>query len=355
MKYHPIADIFPMFDKKQLQELSDDIQANGLKEPIWIYEDKILDGRNRFEACKLAGVEHKFKSYGGNSPTSFVISLNLKRRHLTDSQKACVSAEALPWLEKEAEKRLHLSKGRGVKGSEIVHDLKGRSDDQAGSLTGVSGRYVADAKAIKEESPEEFEAIKRGEKTISEVKKKIKKTETLKRIKEFPSEKYRVIYADPPWSYNDKCDDGSIQSGGAEKHYPSMTIPQLCDLPIENICDENAVLFMWVTSPLLFECQPIFESWGFRYKASFVWDKIKHNMGHYNSVRHEFLLICTKGSCTPDKAELFDSVQSIERTKHSEKPEAFRKIIDTLYPHGKRIELFARRKSDGWDNWGTGD
>ena len=97
----------------------------------------------------------------------------------------------------------------------------------------------------------------------------------------------------------------------------------------------------------------VIRAWGFEYKASFVWDKIKHNWGHYNSVRHEFLLVCVRGSCPPDELKLFDSVVSIERTKHSEKPEAFRKIIDTLYPHGKRIELFARTKVDGWEAFGN--
>jgi len=132
-----------------------------------------------------------------------------------------------------------------------------------------------------------------------------------------------------------------------------MTIAQLCDLPIPDLCEDNAVLFLWVTSPLLESCFPVIRAWGFTYKASFVWDKVKHNMGHYNSVRHEFLLVCTRGSCTPDVVELFDSVQSIERTTHSTKPEEFRTIIDTLYPHGKRLELFARGTVEGWDAFGN--
>jgi len=100
-------------------------------------------------------------------------------------------------------------------------------------------------------------------------------------------------------------------------------------------------------------CFEVIEAWGFKYKTSFVWDKIKHNMGHYNSVRHEFLLVCTKGSCLPDNKKLFDSVLSIEKTEHSNKPEEFRNIIDTLYIYGNRIELFARQKVDGWDSWGN--
>ena len=84
-----------------------------------------------------------------------------------------------------------------------------------------------------------------------------------------------------------------------------------------------------------------------------MWDKVKHNMGHYNSVRHEFLLIGVRGSCQPDENQLFDSVQSIERTEHSAKPEEFRNIIQTLYPYGTRIELFARQEHEGWDYFGN--
>ena len=111
---------------------------------------------------------------------------------------------------------------------------------------------------------------------------------------------------------------------------------------------------MWATCPLLEDALELCKAWGFKYKAQFIWDKIKHNMGHYNSVRHELLLICTKGSCTPDNVKLFDSVQSIERTEHSRKPEEFRQIIDTLYVHGSKIELFARGKAvDNWEVWGN--
>ena len=180
---------------------------------------------------------------------------------------------------------------------------------------------------------------------------RLAKTLRPKDIIPLPNDKYRVIYADPPWKYGN---EGHEQYGPAERHYPTMTIPDLCALDVQSIAADNAVLFMWVTSPLLSECWPIIKAWGFQYKASFVWDKIKHNYGHYNSVRHEFLLVCTRGSCTPDNDKLFDSVVSIERSgKHSEKPEQFREIIQALYPHGKRIELFARAKTDGWSIYGN--
>ena len=161
--------------------------------------------------------------------------------------------------------------------------------------------------------------------------------------------KYQIIYADPPWSYSDKQDCEKL--GGAVKHYPTMPLQDICDIPVPS--EDNAVLFLWVTSPLLEDSFKVIKAWGFKYKTSFVWDKILHVMGHYNSVRHEFLLVCTKGSCTPDVQKLFDSVVSIERTEHSVKPKEFRDMIDFLYPIGERLEMFARESSEGWDVWGN--
>lgn len=170
-----------------------------------------------------------------------------------------------------------------------------------------------------------------------------------KRNQPWPNGRYRVIYADPPWQYGNQ---GLDEYGHAKRHYPTMGLTELCNLDVQALCDDNAVLFLWVTSPLLRDAFRVIDAWGFQYKTSFVWDKVRHNFGYYNSVRHELLLICTRGSCTPDERQLFDSVQTIERTEtHSEKPEQFRTIIDTLYPIGRRIELFARRTVENWEQW----
>ena len=171
---------------------------------------------------------------------------------------------------------------------------------------------------------------------------------------------YRVLYADPPWKYSDELIDGY---GAAVHHYPPLSIQELVDLElapgksVKEWVQPDAVLFLWVTSPFIQDVFQIVEAWGFKYKTSFVWDKVKHNYGHYNSVRHELLLVCTRGSCTPDADILYDSVVTIERTdKHSEKPEEFRNIIDALYPDGSALELFSREWSppegSRWQTWG---
>lgn len=173
-----------------------------------------------------------------------------------------------------------------------------------------------------------------------------------------PKNIYRIIYADPPWKYTEQGLTGVSDSyhrgdeyGNIPKHYPPMSIDELCSMEMPKT-EENAVLFLWVTWPFLEKCFKVVKAWGFKYKTGICWDKVKHNFGYYVSVRSELLLICTKGSCTPDVKKLHDNVVSIERTAHSEKPERFREIIDELYPRGNRIELFARKKTNNWDAMG---
>ena len=179
---------------------------------------------------------------------------------------------------------------------------------------------------------------------------------TLKRIGEFdpaelPEGRWRVFYADPPWDYGN---ERPLYAGDQDDHYPPMPTDDICTMPVTERAMDDAVLFLWCTSPIFSpDAIQVVESWGFEYKTTFIWDKIKHNMGHYNSMRHEILTVATRGNCTPDERKLFDSVISIERTEHSRKPELFYEIIDTLYPFGKRLELFARKARDGWDCWGN--
>ena len=218
----------------------------------------------------------------------------------------------------------------------------------------VSDNTIARVKVIEARAtPEQKEQLVNGSKTINQIFVSVRRDEvkeTISKKTDWPEGKYRVIYADPPWAYGNSMPDYSTDQSD---HYTLMSISEICKLPIVDLAEDNAVLFLWVTSPILEESFEVIKAWGFKYKASFVWDKIKHNMGHYNSVRHEFLLIAVRGSCPPDENKLFDSVLSVERTEHSAKPEVFRGIIDTLYPYGPRIELFARSRHDNWEVFGN--
>lgn len=168
------------------------------------------------------------------------------------------------------------------------------------------------------------------------------------------SGKYRVIYADPPWTYEKGKRLSIWKYGDVYKEYPTMELEDICELPVGRIAEDDSVLFLWAPMPKLPEALTVIDAWGFQYKTGLIWDKVRHNYGFYVSIRHELLLIGRRGRSTPDIQELHDSVVSIERSNlHSEKPEYFRQLIDQLYISGNRIELFHRgAKPNGWAVWG---
>ncbi len=173
-----------------------------------------------------------------------------------------------------------------------------------------------------------------------------------------PSGVYRVLYADPPWQY---ADSGVITEtdayGRAERHYATLSMDDLCafsvgDRSVTALAAEDAVLFLWVPAPLLLQTpgpRDVIAAWGFTPKTQIVWDKVAHNFGHYLSVRHELLILATRGSCVPDRlTPMVDSVQTVKRSDvHSEKPAEFRQIIERLYD-GPYVELFGRAEVEGW-------
>ena len=344
--------LIPPLSTEELAQLEANIIKDGCRDPLVLWGEILIDGHNRHEICTrnalpFKTIEIEFESR--DAAMDWMDANQLGRRNLTNDQRSILRGRRY--------NRTKKAPNRPLKNVEEVATLPERTAETIAKQHGVSERTIRSdgkkAEAIEKlalTNPEAAKAVTDGKKRFNEVRREIKLEEVKEAVK-LPNAKYRVIYSDPPWKYGDQLTE---DYGAIKFHYPAMTILELCELPIKEMIEDDAVLFLWVTSPLLFECEPIIRAWGFKYKTSFVWDKIKHNMGHYNSVRHEFLLICTRGSCTPDAKQLFDSVQSIERTKHSSKPEEFRDIINALYPHGKKLEMFARKEApEGWDNWGN--
>jgi len=171
-----------------------------------------------------------------------------------------------------------------------------------------------------------------------------------------PNKKYNIIYADPPWSYRDKSASGKR---GASFKYKVQEQDWICNLPVQDISDDNCILFMWVTMPQLPNAFEVINSWGFKYKTcGFTWvkkNKIKDSwfigMGNWTRSNSELCLLSVKGK--PKRADA--SISSVVDTpieQHSKKPDVVKDHIVKLCGNLPRIELFARQKTQGWDVWG---
>lgn len=163
-------------------------------------------------------------------------------------------------------------------------------------------------------------------------------------------ERFQTIYADPPWRY----DHSLSNSREIENQYPTMSLEAICELRIAQIAAEDSVLFLWATSPKLSEALQVIAAWGFDYKTCAVWDKQKIGMGYYFRQQHELLLVATKGSpVTPESSVRRASVFSYPRGEHSKKPIEFYDLLEQMYPHHRKIELFCRAPRSGWHAWGN--
>jgi len=167
--------------------------------------------------------------------------------------------------------------------------------------------------------------------------------------------KYKVILADPPWQYQDKCTSGER---GAGYKYDTLPLSELLSLRIADIADDDCALFLWVTAPFMRDGIRVLKSWGFEYKTmAFTWMKTNNDgtpfmgMGNYTRGNAEFVLLGIKGKPKRVSAGVRSAVLA-KRRKHSAKPPEVRGRIGELFGNVPRVELFARDKCLGWDQTG---
>ena len=177
-RFHEVTGIFPPMEESEYMSLVADIQEHGLREPIWTYQGKIIDGRHRSRACKQLGIEPTYREWDGNgSLIAFVVSLNFERRHLTSSQRAIIALDVERRLahevqEKEKERKCVTTLEIFPKSSRVLpYKQKIHAASQAAALTRTNAHYVTDAKKITQTAPELEPLIKHGTLTLPEAKK----------------------------------------------------------------------------------------------------------------------------------------------------------------------------------------
>ncbi len=184
---------------------------------------------------------------------------------------------------------------------------------------------------------------------------------------ELPNKKFDIIYADPPWDYNGKLQfdkssknaeeidlSRNIFISSASFKYPTLKLAELMKIPVQEIANDDCLLFMWTSNPHLTQAIELGKAWGFEYRTvAFVWDKMSHNPGQYTLSNCELCLVFKRGRIPkPRGARNIQQLVRSPRKEHSEKPTEVIEAITKMFPTQERIELFARRETEGWSVWG---
>lgn len=387
MEFHPIAELFPLITGDDFAALVDDIRTNGLREPIWTHDGKIIDGRNRYRACLEAGVAPRFREWDGKgSLTAFVVSLNLQRRHLTPSQRAMVAVEMLPWLEREAKARQGTRTDLTDNFPQLIAGSEARQ--QAAEVAHTNRQYVSDAKRLVHDAPLVAELVRTGTVTIPQAKalvalpeqaqvqvlgqlangtetsvprlvkeaqREIKREENRAIVQRAPAVitvatmKYPTIVIDPPWDWGDEGD--ADQFGRARPDYATMSIDEIRALPVGDLAAENAHIYLWITNRSLPKGFGLLEAWGFRYVTMLTWTKPHFGMGNYFRGSTEHVLFGVRGSLPLLNSTTGTWFTAKRPGAHSAKPDEFYTLVQECSP-GPWLELFGRTERNGWTMWG---
>ncbi len=361
--------VMPDLSEADFEALKEDIAQRGVMVPVEYDEDnKILDGHHRVKACEELGIADwpRFvrKGLSEQEKRTHARQLNIARRHLNQEQKRALIAEQIKEQPSISARAIAARLGVDDKtvGS-VRRDLETTAEiPQLEKTIGADGKerrkpirtaYVDPTPDGEREALDRAKSI-RAEKAVERREERLEKiAEISKGNQELDTEtRYPVIYADPPWQYENPPVGGSNRS--IENHYPTMTLAEICALPVADLATDDAILYMWATAPKLAECFKVLDAWGFDYRTNLVWDKEVIGMGYHARNQHEILLVAKRGNIPPPQAGTQpSSVYREKRGKHSAKPHYYYELIEGFYPQLPKIELFCRTPRDGWSVWGN--
>lgn len=409
---HPLALLFPAMEGEAEATLRADVAAHGLREPILLTPERaILDGRNRFAALLAAGLIDnpvRVSALGRYFRTvtlpeadwlGLVLSRNLARRHLSESQRALVAAKLATMghggVRRGTDQAASLPVERPPHGSPVTQE-------RAGEMLNVSERSVRSARALVEHAaPELVKAVEAGDVSIHAAEAVAARpvaeqaeivargrAEILHAAKAFRAEataekkarraeresalagrivaanaaldeagaagrRYGVILADPEWRFEPWSRETGMDRA-PENHYPTSPLETIKARPVARLAAEDCALFLWATAPMLPEALEVMAAWGFAYKTQLVWIKDALGTGYWFRSAHELLLVGTRGNVpAPAMGTQWASVLEAPRGAHSAKPPRVHALIEDYFPTLPKIELNARAARPGWDAWGA--
>lgn len=384
---HELTEIFPPMPEEEFQALKADIQTHGQLEPIWLSKDrKVIDGRHRLRACRELGIEPDFEESEAEEHElpGLVISLNLKRRHMSESQRAMVAARIKPIYEEAAKQRMLATQNNAsadIAKDEVADEEHRQSRDDAAKAVNVSARSVSYAEKVISDGIRELnDAVMAGKLAVSDAAraaklpaemqqkvvervqggtaknakdaiKQMRTAEQIERIQNMdPVEgEYNVVVVDPAWQYEKTREGDPTQRGTTP--YPTMTELEIAAIKIP--AAEDCILWLWTTNAHLVtgEASRVLYAWGFEPKTMLTWVKPKWGTGDWLRGKTEHCILAVKG-----KPKMIDPLPSTELQapvgEHSRKPDAFYEMVEDCCP-GTKCELFSRVDRAGWVTHGA--
>lgn len=383
IKVHPAADALPLIEGAEFDALVEDIRANGQRTKCVLDHagEWLVDGRNRKRACERLGIEPQYERLPeGTNIAAYVISTNLKRRHLTESQRAMIAAEIA-----------NLGQGQRKQTRPDGGFQDGVTQAEAAATAGVGERTVQRAKAVRDKAvPELVQAVKQGKVDLKGAEQVAKlspkqqrelirervdpskgpvrggklaaiarqetKRETVRKINTgkvapMPAGQFGVIYVDYPWLYNN-----SDQHEGSRGHagYPQMPIEAILAHAREAAtrAAKDCVLALWVTNAHIQHIGDVVRAYGATQNSMFTWPKPKMGVGTWGRGQTEHLVLASIGEPVHTLNEVSTLLPAYELREHSRKPD---EVAELLLKHcaGPFLELFSQEEREGWTSWGA--
>lgn len=371
-EFHRFANIFPLMpeNSKDFIDLTDSLRSNTMLVPVLLYDNKVLDGRNRYRAhlSDPENIELKTEEFIGNEEEALQrsLALNNQRRHLDEGQRALAAlrlsnmqsnmktVEGQKWAAEIfnvsfTTVRMAFDIYRAQNGErKILLEMIEQDDLVISVAHGI----------FKNLRPEQWEQAaldgKKAREWIKQTRRQQKEMEfandTIKANRQLTEDTmvYGVIYIDPPWTFETYSDAGKDRS--AENHYPTMTLDDIRAMKIP--AADNCAMFMWSTIAHLHNAIEILQGYGFDYKSAYIWHKTIKGTGYWSANTAEILLLGVKGEVpAPLPDQRMEQVITAAQGKHSEKPEVFADGITKMFPNVAKLDMFARKQSHSGENW----
>ena len=365
--------LIPALTAEEFKQLEENILKDGIRDPLVLWNGYLIDGHNRYQIAFKHGLEYKtidkeFKDE--DEVIIWMIDNQDGRRNLTDGWKYKLQQRKKEILLKKGKAKMSIG-GELKEGLSIVDKPLPKHDTRkeiAKALDWSTGKVAMADIVFKKATPELEEKVLSNEITINQAYQEIKKEEKKeirdKKIEEIKvkietenlslkNKKYHVIAIDPPWAYSEKggfsSDDYNSQSNRGAVDYPTLSVEQIKKIELPEA--EDCVLFLWTTHAFLKDSFEILNEWGYNYKATLVWDKVKMGLGRTIRMQVEFCLIAIKGNPIINGNSERDIITE-SRREHSRKPEAFYEMVDRMCI-GNKLDYFSRQNRINWDHYGA--